>query len=167
MLLSSLPSRQNDISDSGPHDVAPLHERLFGVHSTWFYVRVGIAMTLMTALLVVTVMYAPHRIPHALGALVLPVFVLIVGSPSRKVQAVAMGIMGGLIWSYLQVGPATVAAAALVTGIASYTCDRLMTREMAALTGQTRRQRISALARLTTAVVVNWALVAVPGTLIV
>lgn len=167
MMLSSLPSSHKDDSDSRPQADAPLHERLFGEHSTWFYVGITLWITVMLAMLIFSAVYAPHRLPQAIGSFALPIFCLLGGSPSRRMQAVPAGIMGSLIWSYLQVGPLRVAAAGLATGLAAYVCAEVIHRELAALTGQTRRQRLPTLARLISAVVVACSLVAVPGALVV
>lgn len=167
MMLSSLPSARNDATRRHRPADLPLHERLFGDHSGLFYIWMSLWIGVTAALLAASVVYAPHRTPEAIGALALPIFFLIVESPSRRVQAVAMAIMGGLLWSHLVVGTALIAAAAVGTGLATYVCEAVIRRELARLPGLTGRQRLPNLARLVSATVVGWALVAIPGALIV
>jgi hypothetical protein len=166
MMLSSLPSARNGAGRTRTADL-PLHARLFGEHGTIFYLATGVFVAAMSALVVSSVLYAPRHTPQALGLLALSIFILISGSPSRRIQALALAIMGGLICSHLEPGPLLVAVAAVATGLVNYVCASAVNRELAALTGLTRRERRPVLARLAMAVVVSWGTVTAPGALVV
>lgn len=168
MMPSSRPAARDGASRSQPANL-PVHVRLFGERGPSFFLAAGLSVTLMTFLAGSALLYAPHHAPKAFGLLALSVFLLISGSLSRRIQAVAMGIMGGLIWSHLQVGPApvVVAVSAVATALANYLCAAIVSRDLPALAGQTRRQRVPILARLIGAVVVSWGSVTAPGAVVV
>ena len=113
MMLSNLPLN-NRSPNTGPNAQPPLHERLFGEHSKWFYIWISFCLAFVLAEL------ALRPLPKMLenfGALSGPLFLLLIGSPDPRIRAVVFGMLCGLLWSEAEFEPLTAVPVALAASL--------------------------------------------------
>lgn len=146
-----------------PRNTAALHERLFGDDSAPFYIGISICLGLSALPLVHALLSVPARITESLGALAIPLFFLLQGSPDLRVKSVALAIMGGLLWSHVDNRILVVMIGSSVTGALYYVSETNIERGLDRLATLRRTERAWTVVAVAGATATTWALLAVPG----
>jgi hypothetical protein len=146
MMLSNLPLNNNRSPNTGPNAQPPLHERLFGEHSKWFYIWIIGSLAFVLAEL------ALRPLPKMLenfGALSGPLFLLLIGSPDPRIRAVVFGMLCGLLWSEAEFEPLTAVPVALAAILVYLAATKVTARIRVRIALMTRRERKPLVALLT------------------
>jgi hypothetical protein len=166
MMLSNLPINSNRSSGTGPAARPPLHERLFGEHSKWFYVAMGLWFALAIVQLMIAVLYRPDRLDDLFRHFAFPLFILLQGSPHRRIRSVAAGVVAGSFWHETDIGMTVAVTAGVASAIISYAGGRLSDQAREQLKTLTRERRTPTVLRLAFAEFIQAPLVVVPVVLV-
>jgi hypothetical protein len=146
MMLSNLPFNNNRPPGPHPEATLPLHVRLFGEHSKWFYIWIITSLAFSLAELVFRPL--PRGIADA-ATLCSPIFLLMVLSPNPYLRAVVFGILCGLVWNETEFESLTTVSVALAAGPIYLIAASIGARIRDRMGSMTRRERRPLVALLT------------------